>query len=219
MISLALNGELQLADPTSLRCRVGWLAVHSQESDRERMELARNESSEAQEIRASLSGDGDAYEQLVRRHQGEIARYMRRFDRREEVCAELVQDVFVQAYFSLATFRWRAPFLHWLRRIATRVGYRYWKERKARASVFRLEDHERALNASEHASPQEAAEFLDRLLGRLPPRDRVVLTLFYLEELAVGEICDLTGWTKTTVKVRLHRARAKIRALLEVERK
>ncbi|MBI4579272.1 MAG: sigma-70 region 4 domain-containing protein [Planctomycetes bacterium] len=68
--------------------------------------------------------------------------------------------------------------------------------------------------------PSEAAELLHFLLAKLPPRDRLLLTLMYLEELPVARVAELTGWTKTLVKVQAHRAKAKLRKLtdgLEVE--
>jgi DNA-directed RNA polymerase specialized sigma24 family protein len=52
---------------------------------------------------------------------------------------QLVQDVFVEAYMSLKGFRGRAPFLHWLRRVATRVGFRYWKSRTRKKAGSGLE--------------------------------------------------------------------------------
>ncbi len=54
---------------------------------------------------------------------------MTRFTRDERMLEELVHDVFVEAYFSLDGYRGDAPFEHWLQRIATRVGYRYWTRR------------------------------------------------------------------------------------------
>ena len=78
-----------------------------------------------------------AYARLVRRYQSEIADQMWRFSRQVSVAEELVQEVFVEAYFSLAKFRGQSPLLHWLRRIATRVGYRYWKH-EARRGPGRL---------------------------------------------------------------------------------
>jgi len=55
------------------------------------------------------------------------------------------------------------------------------------------------------------------LLETLPPKDRLVLTLFYFEGWDMGEIAERVGWSRTLVKVRAHRARRKLRALLEEE--
>ncbi len=71
--------------------------------------------------------------------------------------------------------------------------------------------------------PEEAAEILHSLLDRLPPRDRLVLMLRYVEDRSVEETAELTGWTQTMVKVQAWRARNKLKKLfeaagLEVER-
>jgi len=168
------------------------------------------------DIAASLNGDGEAYARVVRHYQDQVAAQMWRFTRDPAVLEELVQDVFVEAYLSLRGFRGRAPFLHWLRRVATRVGYRYWKSqvrKRDREEVLR----ETSLNlatAPEDPTPSEAAEALYGLLARLPPPDRLVLTLFYFAECDTNEIASRTGWNRTLVKVRLHRARKKLKALL-----
>ena len=168
------------------------------------------------DIAASLNGDGEAYARLVQHYQDQVAAQMWRFTRDPTVLEELVQDVFVEAYLSLKGFRGRAPFLHWLRRIATRVGYRHWK------SQVHKRDREEALTetrlnlaiASEALTPFKAAETLYGLFAKMPPPDRVVLTLFYFDECDMNEIASRTGWNRTLVKVRLHRARKKVKALL-----
>ena len=169
------------------------------------------------DIQAALAGDGDAYGRLVRRHQDEIARRMWRFTRDRRELEELVQDVFVEAYVSLRGFRGRAPFVHWLNRIATRVGYRFWKrQRRVASHETPLQDWDGFLETEDpEPSAGEAAELLHRLLEQLPPRDRLVLTLLYLEELTVAQAAERVGWSQTMVKVQAHRARKKLRVLLE----
>ena len=61
------------------------------------------------EIRAAAGGDGEAFGRLVQGHQEAVADYMWRFTRNRGQWEELVQDVFVEAYFSLKSFRGRAP--------------------------------------------------------------------------------------------------------------
>ena len=63
----------------------------------------------------------------------------------------------------------------------------------------------------------EAAETLHRLFAKMAPKDRLVLTLFYVDECTTSEIAAQTRWTRTGVKVRLYRARNKLRALLKAE--
>jgi RNA polymerase sigma-70 factor (ECF subfamily) len=173
--------------------------------------------SDQADIRASLSGDGAAYAHLVKRYESDIARQMWRFTRNEEELERLVQDVFVEAYLSLRSFKGHSPFVHWLRRIATRVGYRHWKQRdKERTALEQQMDIDVDLLASpEEQSPSEAAEYLFRLLERLPTEDRLVLTLMYFDDCDTREIAERTGWSRSLVKVRAHRARKKLKVQLE----
>jgi RNA polymerase sigma-70 factor (ECF subfamily) len=189
-----------------------WLVVPSMRERHSSMDAAAI--LDLQDIRAALGGDGEAYARLVRRHQQEISRYMWRFSRHAGACEELVQDVFVEAYLSLPTYRGKSPFVHWLKCIATRVGYRSWKARAGKAEP--LPPDEPASPAAEPGA-MEAADLLHRVLGQLSPRDRLVLTLMYLEQLPVARIAELTGWTTALVKIQAFRARARLKKLLDRE--
>lgn len=168
------------------------------------------------DVRRCLDGDGDAFRGLIQRHQARVSRMMWRFSRDPDVHEELVGDVFVEAFRSLRGFRATAPFEHWLARIATRVGYRHWKRRKreGRIQTVPLEEWDGVPSPSpEELEPAEAAEILHTLLAELPPRDRLVITLRYVENHSVATTAQLTGWSKAMVKVQAHRARAKLRRL------
>lgn len=170
-----------------------------------------------QDVAASLRGDGRAYERLVRRHQPQIAARMWRFTHDRTELEELVHDVFVEAYVGLGGYKGRGPFAHWLNRIATRVGYRFWSRRKREAEhTVPLDDRDPPrLSGPAPLEAQQAHKLLHALLDRLPPRDRLVLTLMYLEDMPVAEVAEHTGWSVTMVKVQAHRARKKLRALLD----
>lgn len=169
------------------------------------------------DIRRSQEGDSDAYRRLVERHQAHIGKLLWRFTRSAEMHEELVQETFVQAYFSLATYKAQAPFEHWLTRIATRVGYRFWKQRgKHQHQELLDQDWENLANTeTADTNPHEAAELVHYLLAKLPARDRLVLTLRYLEQCDIAETVARTGWTTTMVKVQTHRAKQKLKALAE----
>ncbi len=167
------------------------------------------------DVAATLLGNAEAYRRLVERHQQAIARRMRRFARDRRSVEELVQDVFVQAFFSLGGYAGRAPVEHWLNRIATHVGYGYVKQvhKSGRADDRgKLED---IAAAEEDPSAQEAVDRLHRVMERLSPRDRLVITLMYLEDRSVAETAELTGWSRAMVKVQAFRARSKLRKLME----
>ena len=169
------------------------------------------------DIRATLGNDGDAFDHLIRRYQQNVGAYMWRFTRDHGKWEELVHDAFVEAYLSLPRFQGRAPFLHWLKRIATRVGYRFWRTRQQRRRETPLtpEVVECAVDGAEDCSATEAAELVHCLLARLAPRDRLVLTLMYLEACCIEEIAELTGWSRSMVKVQAHRARKRLKRICE----
>jgi RNA polymerase sigma-70 factor (ECF subfamily) len=177
------------------------------------------EDQERADISASLDGDQDAYARLVRRHEKRLARLMWRFTRDPAECEDLVQQVFVEAYFSLGTYRGHAPFVHWLQRIATRVGYRFWKERARRQGQLPLADFDAIEEVDEERiDPSEAGAVLTALLARLPEADRLVLTLMYFEQWGTREIAERLGWSRAKVKTRALRARRRIREIAERER-
>jgi RNA polymerase sigma-70 factor (ECF subfamily) len=179
-------------------------------------ELTLSERTEASDLEASRKGDGEAYARVVKSHQTQVARRMRLFAREPAVIEELVQEVFVNAYFSLNGFRGEGVFDAWLARIATRVGYRYWKRsRRRRDEVNRDGDWWQALAEQRihDLDPTAAGRLVHDVLGRLPPRDRLVLLLLYVEGRSTAEAARLAGWSRTMIKVQAYRARRKLRAL------
>jgi len=172
---------------------------------------------DASDIQASLKGDEAAFARLVERHQDRIAQIMWRFTRRKQVLEELVQDVFVEAYFSLAKFRGEAPLSHWLARIATRTGYRFWKRQARKRDLQEQRDID-SISGPVASDASSAAETLDVLLGQLAPAERLVLTLQYLDQCSVKDIAARTGWTMAMVKMRSYRARKKLRRIAEKQK-
>jgi len=171
-----------------------------------------------EDIRQSRDGDSEAYRRLIERYQRQIGQILWRFSRDRRIHEELVQDVFVEAYLSLDRYHGKAPFVHWLSRIATRVGYGYWKQvsRHKKRENFSLKEWDQLPDDSmKMMDPSHAAELVYKLLGQLPPRDRLVLTLRYLEDCDVAETAQRTGWTKSMVKVQTWRARNKLRNLFK----
>ena len=143
---------------------------------------------------------------------------MFRFSRDLTTHEILVQDVFVEAYLGLKTYRAKAPLENWLARIATRVGYQYWRQQARRkdTEAFSLEEWDDvAQTASDSGDASQAAELLHKLLAKLPPRDRLVLTIRYLDQCGVEEAALRTGWSESMVKVQTFRAKSKLKKLFQ----
>jgi RNA polymerase sigma-70 factor (ECF subfamily) len=223
----ALIGELRDAVLSSEASARGARGARGRAEAVREQAVSSEDSEDRADIQATLGGDGRAFARLVARHQPAVARHLLRFARDAATREQLVQDTFVEAWGSLAGFRGRAPLQHWLLTLATRVGYRHWtaQARAVRtASLDALSPDELAAfdggapagpAASPADDPREAAELVHRLLARLAPRDRLVITLLHLDGRSVAETAELTGWSRALVKVQAFRARARLRALID----
>jgi len=168
------------------------------------------------DIAAARTGDEAAFARLVSRHQSAVTAILWRFTREPARLEELVQDVFVEAYFGLDGYRGEAPLGHWLARLATRAGYRSWKK-SPRLAPVPLEGIDPAASA-EDADPTAAGALVHALLERLPPAERLVLTLIYFDECSVQDVADRMGWSRAMVKMRAYRARRRLKTIAGRER-
>ena len=123
---------------------------------------------------------------------------------------------------ALEQFDGRAPFEHWLSRIAVRVALDHLRREKKRRNEIGLpelgEDALDWLRSDDEKSELDgraAAEILDLALRELSPADRVVITMQEIEGCRVKEICAATGASGVAMRVRALRARAKLKRALE----
>ena len=176
-------------------------------------------------IRRVKQGDTERFAQLIDRYQDHVGRIVSRRVPADRV-RELVHEVFVKAYVNLAQFSQSVPFGHWLAGIAVRTCYDFWRDRRRdEVPVSALSDEhtrwiEQTLSSHsdgvfrDETARQEAAAVLQWALARLSPENRAVLTLVHLDGYSVREAAQLLGWSVVNVKVRAHRARQALRALL-----
>jgi RNA polymerase sigma-70 factor (ECF subfamily) len=179
--------------------------------------------SDAEIVRAVREGDTDRFSKLVERHQARLFSLARRYLRREDDVADLVQDVLVKAFSRLDSWRGEAPFEHWLMRLATHACLDVLRGRARRredllsdlsqGEIEWLERHASHPEASDHRAAA-ARSLVRRVFEELSPAHRLVLTLLELEDRPVKEISAMTGWSPTLVKVRAFRARAEMRRIL-----
>ncbi len=170
---------------------------------------------DAEDVRQSRNGDSEAYKRIIDKYQSGISRIIWRFTQNLTTHEELVQDVFVQAYLSLHSYQAKAPFEHWLAKIATRTGYKYWKQKqtKRKQLTFTFAQWDEVVDEKTTSSHIKASQLICEILETLPCRDRLVLTLRYLEQCDVRETAFRTGWSQAMVKVQTHRAKKKLRKL------
>jgi RNA polymerase sigma-70 factor (ECF subfamily) len=181
------------------------------------------EPTEAELISAARHGDPASFEPLIKKYQGRVFATARRYARRESEVEDVVQEVFIKAYQKLDGFRGEAPFEHWLMRLAVRTCYDFLRshQRNRETAFTELSESEsdwlaRFVIEPDHGSEdaEAARQLIEKVLSRLSPPARLVITLLEIEEKSVKEIAELTGWSAPLVKVRAFRARAEMRKIL-----
>ena len=145
-----------------------------------------------------------------------------RYVNNREVAEELAQDVFVKAYRYLADFKGQSRFSTWLYTIVHTTCLSHL--RKKAGNTIPTEQDKLVALSDEYNPEQQPSDVLEQktqrqLLGsaikHLPEADAELLTLFYQAEQSVNEIGVILGLTESNVKVRLLRARQKLKDILE----
>lgn len=181
------------------------------------------ERSEAELIAAVLSGDSASFEPLVLKYSPRVFATARRYARRESEIEDIVQEVWLKAFDKLRGFRGEAPFEHWLMRLAVRTCYDFLRahQRNRESSFSEISEPEEDWLERFVAAPESASEEADaaktlitKVLEKLSPPARLVITLLEIEDRSVKEISEITGWSVPLVKVRAFRARAEMRKIL-----
>jgi len=181
------------------------------------------ERTEAELIAAVLKGDAASFEPLVAKYSPRVFATARRYARRESEIEDIAQEVWLKAFDKLKSFRGEAPFEHWLMRMTVRTCYDFLRghQRNRESSFSELSEPEndwleRFVTAPETATDNaDAAKLLiERVMEKLSPQARLVITLLEIEDRSVKEIAQLTGWSVPLVKVRAFRARGEMRKIL-----
>ena len=170
----------------------------------------------AADIRLACGGDDAAFVRLLQRYEGRLVTHMGRFSANPVELEDLVQDVIVELYSSISTLKNPGSFPNWLWRIATRVGYRYWTKCGRDRDVLKglMRSSERELRPVSSSAFSGHLYERDHLLASLEPIERRIMTFRYFQDMSYGEIARQMGWSAVRVRVRAHRARAKLRKIL-----
>jgi RNA polymerase sigma-70 factor, ECF subfamily len=174
---------------------------------------------EAELVGSAKSGDRQAFDELVRRTFVDTFTLARRLTGNEEDARDVVQDAYLRAWKGIGKFRGDAAFSTWLYRItANAAASSVQRGRRHRAEPF-ADDFEPVDTGAEQMISQgaESAETLDRIadaLDELPAKLRSVVVLKDVYGLSHEAIADELGISVSAAKVRLHRARRKLRDVL-----
>lgn len=160
-------------------------------------------------------GDASAYDMLVRRHLARATSIARRLLGNADDAEDLVQDAFMRALDRIGSFDARRAFAPWFYRLLINTGI---NARKSRA--MRMAEPERSDVPSRGAGPDvvtEGRELRERFaaaLAKLPPRQRLVVSMFEVDGLSTAEIAEALGISRETVRWHHHQARQTLRTAL-----
>ena len=188
------------------------------------LEQARNEDwSDEQVVTRVLAGDTALYELLMRRHNQRLYRVARAILRDDAEAEDVMQDAYVRAFRSLASFEGRAKFSTWLTRIAAHEALARVRRRARFQSLDASDpssgDFMNSVPSSDPSPEQESygrelSSVIERAVLSLPDEYRLVFMLRDIEGMSTEETAQSLSLTPENVKVRLHRAHAKLRKQL-----
>lgn len=171
-------------------------------------------------INLVLEGKSQAFSALVERYKDNVYNLAFKICGSPEDAEEIAQDSFIKVFRSLSSFKGRSSFGTWLYRIVYNTAMTFVRNKKL--DILHLEelpvdsaDFIRDYSSEEKADREYRKTVLAYAMQKLNHEDRALITLYYYEDLSYAEICSITGISRSNIKVRLFRARDKMKTLIE----
>jgi RNA polymerase sigma-70 factor (ECF subfamily) len=157
----------------------------------------------------------DAFEKLYREHSGRIYALATRMAGSPDEGQDLLQEIFLQAYRKMATFKGESAIGTWLYRLALNHCLDFVRSKQAKmGKVTETLDAEGSIEPAGRVESPIARIDLERALAKLPPGCREVFVLHDVEGFDHKEVGEMLGIAEGTSKSQIFRARMKLRALL-----
>lgn len=166
------------------------------------------------------AGDTAGFACLLDRYSRPVYSLALKIVRNKEDAEELTQDVFMKVFHKLGSFKGDSSFSTWIYRIAYNTAIS--ETRKKRPEYPAVEEsmiasisEEEVADALGYISTDEQVGRLEAALELLAPDERAMILFFYMENKGIEEIASITGLSVANVKVKLHRIRKKLFAILK----
>ncbi len=156
-------------------------------------------------------GDEKAFEQLYDSHKRQVWLYCLKIVGDKDLASDIFQETFIRVHEKMASFRGTGSLSGWIFRIARNLCYDALRRIRKHPSVDEVEDLVSPTNSYDTVDHREE---LRKALDALKPEQREIIILREIQGFSYQEIADLTGATLASVKVRLFRAREKLRIAL-----
>jgi RNA polymerase sigma-70 factor (ECF subfamily) len=181
-------------------------------------------------VRQALAGNQAAYQELLQRHQKAIFAVVNKLVRNREEARDLVQETFMKAFGSLATYREEYQFSTWLHRIASNCAIDFIRKKKIEAlsldqpiqtkdSQVTLEVPDWSANPETEWVEKQRSLTIQEAIDSLPQGYKEVILYRHKEEKSYQEIAVILGIPVGTVKARIFRGRELLKKKLKAWRK
>ena len=167
---------------------------------------------------AAAQGEMAAFEQLYQRHNRRVYSLCLRMTQNVSEAEDLAQEVFIQLFRKIGSFRGESAFTTWLHRLTVNQVLMHFRKRSVKLEQT-TEEGETPIQvvvgtSNPNAMPVVDRIALDKAIGQLPPGYRTVFVLHDVEGHEHEEIARMLGCSVGTSKSQLHKARMKLRGLL-----
>ena len=172
------------------------------------------------------NGDHASYAFLVNKYKDMVYSIAIKILRDADDANDIAQDCFIKAYQQIHKFEGKSKFSTWLYTIVYRTSVTKLKENKVETvtmgdEISEISDH--LPGQFEQLQARQVKQYVQAAIQKLPQIDALLITLYYINDLPVKEIEEITGLSKPNIKIKLYRARKvlekDLKFLLESEMK
>ena len=173
----------------------------------------------------AIDGDREALNYLLDQHKDLAFSIALKLVGNEADAEDVVQEAFIKVLTTIGRFRKESKFSTWLYRIVYNESLKRLNE-KSRERLYL--DRENSISANivpldesalEKISKEEELKLVNEAMGKLNPKEHLVLSLYYPGEKSINEIASITGLTKSNVRVLMHRGRKHIYHIIKKQLK
>lgn len=162
-------------------------------------------------IRLVLNGNIEKFLHLVRRYDKMVFTTINKIVQRKDLAEDLTQEVFIKVFKSLDRFQENSEFSTWLYRIAynttiSELRKKEYKHYQLEINYDNIADTE-IDDTIEYIDTETQLKHLNTVLASMPKEDALLITLFYFNEQTIKQISQISGYTESNIKVKLHRIR------------
>ena len=160
------------------------------------------------------AGESAAFKILIERYKDDALSLACSIVKDQQLAEDILQEVFLKVFFKIKTFKYQSSFYTWLYRIVVNRCYNELRKKKVTPQTS-LEIPSHGDTSSKGVDKEDLRKVINAALQQMKADEALVLRLFYLSELKVEEVMQVTGFGKSKVKVTLHRARKNLSRILK----